>query len=367
MKIKSLFLTLALAGASVAEAVVNLTPDNFDDLILKSGKPALVEFFAPWCGHCKTLAPIYEELATKFGHAKDKVTIAKVDADKHKDLGQRFGIQGFPTLKWFDGKSDKPEDYKSGRDLDSLGAYITEKVNVKIKGSVKAPSYVEMFTDTTFNATIGGDKSVLVAFTTPWCGHCKNLAPTWEQLALDFVNEPSVVIGKVDAEAATSKQTAKDQGVSSYPTIKWFAAGKTEATPYEGARTEAAFIDFINKEAGTYRAPGGALNPFAGTLPSVDEVIQKILESGSDLVAKAGDIIAAAGLEKSKSAEYYGKVAKKLQANAGYVEKELARIEGILKKKAGALAPEKLDDLTSRSNVLRKFKAQLKSEDKSEL
>jgi len=52
--------SLAIFGAATASAVKDLTPNNFDDLVLKSGKPALVEFFAPWCGHCKTLAPIYE-------------------------------------------------------------------------------------------------------------------------------------------------------------------------------------------------------------------------------------------------------------------------------------------------------------------
>ena len=51
------------------------------------------------CGHCKHLAPVYEELADAYLHAKDKVTIAKVDADAHRDLGQRFGVSGFPTLK----------------------------------------------------------------------------------------------------------------------------------------------------------------------------------------------------------------------------------------------------------------------------
>ena len=140
-------------------------------MVFESNKPALVEFFAPWCGHCKTLAPVYEELATAFASQGNKVTIANVDGDKHKDLGKRFGVQGFPTLKWFDGKPGSvPEEYNGGRDLESLTAFITEKSGVKAKGPKKALSHVEMLTDTTFKAEIGGDKDVLVAFTAPWCG-----------------------------------------------------------------------------------------------------------------------------------------------------------------------------------------------------
>lgn len=163
------FIAAALAFTGVsASAVKDLKPDNFDDIVLNSGKPALVEFFAPWCGHCKTLAPIYEELATAFEHASDKVTIAKVDADAHKDLGRKHGVQGFPTLKWF--ADGKVEDYKSGRDLDSLTAFINGKTGIKTKAKKAAPSAVEMLTDSTFKEKIGGKQDVLVAFTAPWCG-----------------------------------------------------------------------------------------------------------------------------------------------------------------------------------------------------
>lgn len=163
-------LTASLAVLSVsASAVLDLTPSNFDDVVLKSGKPALVEFFAPWCGHCKNLAPIYDELAASF-ESSGKVSIAKVDADDHKDLGRKFGVTGFPTLKWFDGKSDTPEDYKSGRDLESLSAFITDKTGIKPRAPKQAPSAVEALTDASFKEAVGGDKDVLVAFTAPWCG-----------------------------------------------------------------------------------------------------------------------------------------------------------------------------------------------------
>lgn len=166
------FLAAALAAVSsvTASAVIDLKPDNFDTLVTNSGKAALVEFFAPWCGHCKNLAPVYEELATAFEGAKDKVVIAKVDADEHKDLGRKFGVQGFPTLKWFDGKSKEPTDYNSGRDLESLSAFITEKTGVKPKAKRAEESHVQMLTDTTFKQAVGADKNVLVAFTAPWCG-----------------------------------------------------------------------------------------------------------------------------------------------------------------------------------------------------
>lgn len=165
--------TAALAAVSTVAAgsVLDLTPKNFDKEILKSGKPALVEFFAPWCGHCKNLAPVYEDLAASFESAKDKVTIAKVDADEHKELGKKYEISGFPTLKWFDGTGkNKPEDYKGGRDLESLSAFITEKTSAKPKAAKKAATAVEMLTDTTFQEKIGKDQDALVAFTAPWCG-----------------------------------------------------------------------------------------------------------------------------------------------------------------------------------------------------
>jgi protein disulfide-isomerase A6 len=195
---------------------------------------------------------------------------------------------------------------------------------------------------------------------------CKSLAPTWESLATDFVNEADVVIAKVDAESPDSKKTAEDQGVKSYPTIKWFKAGSKEPEDYTGGRSEADLVAFINKNAGTHRAVGGKLSATAGTIEAIDKVIQKIMDSGKDFSAGADEVVKAAKAQKGKVAEYYGKVAQKLKANSGYVDKEFKRLQGILKK--GGLAPEKADDLTTRSNILSKFKISKEAdEEKSEL
>jgi len=353
--LKSFALAALAASAAAKSAVIDLIPSNFDKLVLNSGKPTLVEFFAPWCGHCKKLAPVWEDLAAAF-ESTDKIQIAKVDADAEKDLGKRFGVQGFPTLKFFDGKSKEPQEYNSGRDLESLTAFIEEKTGLKPKKKLEMPSSVTMLTDKTFAEEVGGNKNVLVAFTAPWCGHCKNLAPTWETLATDFANEENVLIAKVDAEAASSKATASKQGVTSYPTIMWFPAGSKEAVKYEGGRTERDFINWINEKAGTHRVPGGELDATAGTIAALDAYVAKFI-GGANLAEVAEEVKKEAESLKDsaqyKYAEYYVKVFDKLNSSQSYVLKELARLDGILSK--GGLAPAKRDQIQTKANVLRKF------------
>jgi len=368
VQLRSLFslAAFALPLLTAASDVINLTPSNFDSVVFESNKPALVEFFAPWCGHCKNLAPVYEELATAFASSGNKVSIANVDADKHKDLGKRFGVQGFPTLKWFDGKpGSEPQDYNGGRDLESLTSFVSEKSGIKAKGPKKAVSHVEMLTDTTFKQEVGGDKDVLVAFTAPWCGHCKTLAPVWEKLAADFAAESNVLIAKIDAEAENSKATAQDQGITGYPTIKFFPKGSTEAEQYGGARSEEALVDFVNSKSGTYRLVGGGLNSQAGTVEIVDNVLAKYVTAGGfkDIEKATVEIMKATKDLKDKSVDYYLRALAKLSGNPEYAMKEQTRLAGLLKK--GGLAAEKIDDLQKRSNILSKFL--VKDEAKSEL
>ncbi|KAG5925596.1 hypothetical protein E4U42_004145 [Claviceps africana] len=356
--IKSFVLaTLAAAAAAAAHsAVIDLTPSNFDEVVLKSGKPTLVEFFAPWCGHCKSLAPIYENLAHAFEHAKDKVHIAKVDADAERALGKRFGIQGFPTLKFFDGKSDKPEDYKSGRDLESLSTFITEKTGVRPKKKLESPSHIVILTDKTFAETVGSDKNVLVAFTTSSSPESGILNPVFESVAFDFAGDKNVVVAKVDALAPNSKAVAQANGVTSYPTIKWFSAGSKTGEDYSGEKTEEGFIEFINKQLGTHRLVGGGLGATAGIIDGLDSLVTRFTDGAKleDIVAEVKKTAAGYTEEaKYQYAKYYVRVFDKLGSSDNYVAKELARLEGILAK--GALAPSKRDEIQSKTNILRRF------------
>jgi protein disulfide-isomerase A6 len=122
------------------------------------------------------MAPTYDTLGTAFAHASSDVLIAKVDADAHKELGKRFGVQGFPTLKWFDGKSEKPEDYNGGRELDDMAKFVEGKTKLKAKVK-KTESNVVMLNDAKWNSSVGAARGAFVAFTAPWCGRKWSDAP----------------------------------------------------------------------------------------------------------------------------------------------------------------------------------------------
>jgi len=123
-----------------------LTPDNFDKIVLDTNKDVLVEFYAPWCGHCKSLAPIWDKLATIFKN-EDDVVVANVDADMYKDLGTRFGVSGFPTLKFFPKTNKEGEAYNSGRDLKDLLSFLNDKTGSKRQENGRLNSEAGTFQD----------------------------------------------------------------------------------------------------------------------------------------------------------------------------------------------------------------------------
>ncbi|URD87336.1 Endoplasmic reticulum protein ERp29, C-terminal domain, partial [Musa troglodytarum] len=112
--------------ASIPSNVVVLTPETFDQIVLDETKDVLVEFYAPWCGHCKHLAPTYEKVGSAYKLEED-VIIANLDADKHKDLAEKYGVSGYPTLKFFPKSNKGGEDYDGGHDLDDFVKFLNEK------------------------------------------------------------------------------------------------------------------------------------------------------------------------------------------------------------------------------------------------
>ncbi|XP_067951697.1 protein disulfide-isomerase 2-like [Watersipora subatra] len=452
---------LTVAEIAVEEGVLVLTTANFESAVADNDY-VLVEFYAPWCGHCKALAPEYAKAATQLAESGSEIKLAKVDATVESSLGEKYGVRGYPTLKFF--KNGKDSEYGGGRqaadivtwllkktgppavavagqeDLDKL---MTEEVAVvgffKDQESTEAKAFLEAasandaipfgitseqslfdsnnvdkdtvvvfkqfddkrndlsegitaesvaefvaanqlplvieFTQDNAPKVFGGeikshfllflskasdayeaaveqlrkvavehkgkllfvfintdvednlrileffgitesdtptyrlislgddmskfkppssdlteeamgafvasyldgslkpflmteevpedwdakpvkvlvgknfdevarnkDKNVLVEFYAPWCGHCKQLAPIWDELGEKFASHENIVIAKMDSTA----NELDDVKVQSFPTIKFFPAGSDEIVDYEGDRTLEAFEKFLN-------------------------------------------------------------------------------------------------------------------------
>ncbi|KAH7105518.1 protein disulfide isomerase [Auriculariales sp. MPI-PUGE-AT-0066] len=160
MRFAALFSSAVLIGVVFAHDAA-ATPEESDVLSLTQtsftttvdGEPlVLVEFYAPWCGHCKALAPHYEEAATKL---KEKnIKLAKVDCVDQADLCQSHGVQGYPTLKVF--RNGTPTDYNGPRKADGIISYM-------VKQSLPAVTDVTATNHAEFKAA---DKIVIIAYAT---------------------------------------------------------------------------------------------------------------------------------------------------------------------------------------------------------
>ncbi|KAJ9595872.1 hypothetical protein L9F63_012931, partial [Diploptera punctata] len=106
---------------------------NFDEVVTNNGKDTLIEFYAPWCGHCKKLAPVYDELGDKIIKYED-IAIVKMDATSN-DVSGPYDVRGFPTIYWAPKDSkDSPVRYEGGREIDDFIKYIAKHATNELKG-----------------------------------------------------------------------------------------------------------------------------------------------------------------------------------------------------------------------------------------
>jgi len=162
MKVLCLLAALVAAEVEVEEGVLVGTADNFDGIIADN-KFVLVEFYAPWCGHCKALAPEYEKAAKELESNED-VKLVKVDATIHSDLAQQFEVGGYPTLKFFKNGDKGGMEYGGGRTADEIVSWINKKSGppaINIEGADAAKAALEA--NDVIVATFAADTSVFIS------------------------------------------------------------------------------------------------------------------------------------------------------------------------------------------------------------
>jgi protein disulfide-isomerase-like protein len=117
---------LALLACAVAAAgVVTLNSENFDEIVMDHSKDVFVKFYAPWCGHCTSMAPAWTQLAATHGD----VVIAELDADASRDVAVTHGVSGFPTVKLYTKNDKSGKDFRGARDLKAWTAFLKTHVH----------------------------------------------------------------------------------------------------------------------------------------------------------------------------------------------------------------------------------------------
>ncbi|CAD6185307.1 unnamed protein product [Caenorhabditis auriculariae] len=266
---KLVLIALAIGACSAMyskkDDVVELTEANFQSKVLASDDIWIVEFYAPWCGHCKNLVPEYKKAATAL---KGVAKVGAVDMTQHQSVGQPYNVQGFPTLKIFGADKKKPTDFNGQRTAqaiaDALLAEAKKAVSARLggKGSSGSSSSgsgsgsgkrgggneVVELTDSNFEELVLNSKDMwLVEFYAPWCGHCKNLEPHWKAAASELKGK--VKLGALDATVHTN--IANKFGIRGFPTIKYFAPGSdiSDAAEYDGGRTTSDIVSWASSKA----------------------------------------------------------------------------------------------------------------------
>ncbi|KPA86784.1 putative mitochondrial protein disulfide isomerase [Leptomonas pyrrhocoris] len=344
--------------------IVQMTKSSFNELVGKK-KAALVEFYAPWCGHCKHMAPAYTELGAAFlrsSRAKDLLVIGKVDSTQEQELGKRFDVKGFPTILYFPAGSTTPVKYEGLRTADDFVKFLSSKIPGLLMSLPQEPQFAVDLTPDNFDAVaLDPTKSALVMFYAPWCGHCKALKPKYSQLAKIYENDADVVIARIDADDKANKAVAERYDVHGFPTIYFFPKGENaKPEEYKSGREIEDFLTFVNERAGTHRLANGDLSWDFGVIEELSKAVASVAVSeGTEATASAVEQVKemAAKLGDSPSTGYYVKTAERIAEKGGEsVSTELARLQRTLD---GAVKGARRDNMLLRVNILTAISKQL--------
>jgi len=221
-----------------------------EDFILEN-KLVMLEFYAPWCGHCKSLGPKYEKAAKRMaikGHSK---LFAKCDAIENTVAKDKYGISGFPNLKLFKHGKEMAE-YPGQREVEAMVQYM-EKQLARIdepEEEIVKSSVLEL-NEENFEDMLVEHEVILVQFKAAWCPISKKIHDNWEKAATMLKeNENGAKLATVNAPVYMDITETYDMHDGGLPRFALFKDGVLEeeypALKSKAARTAQGIFDYMN-------------------------------------------------------------------------------------------------------------------------
>jgi len=217
--------------AFAASDVVVVTDKNWKAEVVESGIPVLVKFYAPWCGHCKSLAPTWEKAATNL---KGLVKVVKVDCTTEQALCGRFDVKGYPTLKLFKDKAKTVVPYEQGREANQIIRWATDQIPnnvVSIKNEDGHKAFLAKSAELP-HVLLFSEKATVT--------------PIYKALSATFQGQ--LVLGQVPSSL---KSVVETYSVDSFPKVLVLKGGET--TFFSGSVSIGALKEFLSQFA-----PGGS-------------------------------------------------------------------------------------------------------------
>ncbi|KAJ5654639.1 PDI related protein A [Penicillium lividum] len=214
--------------------VLQLNQKTYGSLIANSNHTSIVEFYAPWCGHCQSLKPAYEKAAQNL-NGLAKVAAINCDEDENKPFCGQMGVQGFPTLKIVtpSKKPGKPrvEDYQGPRTAKGIVDAVVDRI----------PNHVKRATDKDLDNWLAQNEQRPKAILFTEKGTTSSLI---RALAIDF-------LGAIDVAQVRNKETSSVEkfGVEQFPTLVVVPGGDAEPTVYDGELKKQPIIEFLSQFA----------------------------------------------------------------------------------------------------------------------
>eukprot|EP01012_Entosiphon_sulcatum_P029606 TRINITY_DN3616_c0_g1_i1.p2 TRINITY_DN3616_c0_g1~~TRINITY_DN3616_c0_g1_i1.p2 ORF type:complete len:392 (-),score=102.21 TRINITY_DN3616_c0_g1_i1:12-1187(-) len=380
-------LLLFVATRALESDVVTLTAANFEEEVAKHDV-LMVEFYAPWCGHCKDLAPKYSAAAARL--QEHGLSLAKVDATEESKLAEKYGISGYPTIKVFKNKGAKVEDYDGARSAQAIVKYMTaakggpvdnaeDLVDDEGYGDEEPPRPYDDDEDYggdnknynnpepvgtvsldkhTFPKLVGSGKfDVLVKFDTSYAYGEKEeqFAKFTERLATVRHAENFLigVVGVEDYGAKKNDDLRERFGLKTedFPAYKLFKSNSAEPISFTGPIEADSLARFVAQNVGLWIG-------LDGTLEQYDKLVQGFLslaaEDQKKRLSQAETELGALTDDDDKvAAAYYIHAINKILAKGnGYVATEKSRLEKLTTSK---VSDAKKAEIKKKLNILVSF------------